>query len=46
MTFYNIIHGVEIWLAISIWALGVVCGIVWSWIMVGINRGRDDEQRK
>ena len=46
MTLYNIIHGAEFWLAISVWAFGVVCGIVWSWIMAGIDRRRSDEQRK
>lgn len=46
MTLYSIIHGVEAWLAISVRAFGVVCGIAWSWIMTGIDRRRSDEQRK
>lgn len=43
---YNIVHGPEIWLAISIWAFGAACGIAWCGLFWSIDKRRDDHDRR
>ena len=40
MTLFNIIHGPEAWIAITIWASGAICGICAMWLAWGFDKGR------
>ena len=47
MTWYSILHGPEIWLAIALIAGGLVLGTIlgmWIAALLGANREDDDEQ--
>lgn len=36
----NIIHGPEVWIAITIWASGAFCGICVMWLAWGFDKER------
>ncbi len=41
-TLYNIIHGPEVYLAVSVWAFGVASGITFVGLVSGFEREKED----
>ena len=44
MTWYNILHEPETWLAIAIWAVGAFCGVAVSWAAIEISERRETRE--
>ena len=42
MTWYSIVHGPELWLAVAVWGIGAMCGIAASWAAIEISERREE----